>query len=291
MINIYNIFMSRLSSKMSNEANKRLSVERIYQKKSQREHILLRPDTYVGSVQPNLEVSWLQRSSVLGSLLLSLFLQAMWVYDEGEAGMNHREISYVPGFFKIFDEILVNAADNKQRDSKMDYIKIEINTEKNVISIMNNGQGIPVELHKEQNMYVPTMIFGHLLTSSNFDDKEAKTTGGRNGFGAKLCNVFSKKFTVETADKNVGKSFKQTWSNNMEKVGDPVLKDIKGDDFTKITFEPDLEKFNMTGLDKDTVALLNRRAFDIAACCKGVKVFLNGESVAVSLGQYFNLCF
>ena len=68
----------------------------------------------------------------------------------------------------------------------------------------------------------------------------------------------------------------------MMKVGDPVLKDVKGDDFTKITFEPDLEKFNMTGLDKDTVALLNRRAFDIAACCKGVKVFLNGESISVS---------
>ena len=94
----------------------------------------------------------------------------------------------------------------------------------------------------------------------------------------------SKKFTVETADTNVGKMFKQTWSNNMEKVGDPVVKDIKGDDFTKITFEPDLEKFNMSGLDKDTVALLNRRAFDIAACCKGVKVHLNGESVPVSHG-------
>ena len=197
--------------------------------------------------------------------------------------MNHREINYVPGFYKIFDEILVNAADNKQRDPKMDLIKIEINTEKNVISIMNNGRGIPVEMHKEQNMYVPTMIFGHLLTSSNFDDKEAKTTGGRNGFGAKLCNVFSKKFTVETADRNVGKTFKQTWSNNMMDAGDPVVKDIKGEDFTKITFEPDLDKFNMTSLDKDIVALLNRRAFDIAACCKGVKVFLNGESVVVSV--------
>ena len=213
----------------------------------------------------------------------------MWVYDEGEAGMNHREITYVPGFYKIFDEILVNAADNKQRDANMDVIKIEINTEKNLISIYNNGRGIPVELHKEQNMYVPTMIFGHLLTSSNFDDKEAKTTGGRNGFGAKLCNVFSKKFTVETADKNIGKSFKQTWSDNMVNVGDPVLKDIKGEDFTKITFEPDLEKFNMATLDRDTVALLNRRAFDIAACCKGVKVFLNGKSVAISVFQCFSI--
>ena len=107
-INIHIILFS-ISCKMSSEGNKRLSVERIYQKKTQREHILLRPDTYIGSVQPNLE--------------------AMWVYDEGETGMNHREITYVPGFYKIFDEIMGNAADNKQRDANMDVIKIEINTE------------------------------------------------------------------------------------------------------------------------------------------------------------------
>ena len=148
---------------------KRLSVERIYQKKTQLEHILLRPDTYIGSVQPTTE--------------------PMWVYKEG-VGMEHKEITFVPGFYKIFDEILVNAADNKQRDPNMDVIKIEISPEKNQISIMNNGRGIPVEMHKEQKMYVPSMIFGHLLTSSNFSDEEAKTTGGRNGFGAKLCNVY-----------------------------------------------------------------------------------------------------
>ena len=206
--------------------------------------------------------------------------------------MVKKEITYVPGFFKIFDEILVNACDHKQRDPRMDTIKIEIKPEDNLISVWNNGQGVPVQMHSIEKMYVPTMIFGHLLTSSNFDDKEAKTTGGRNGFGAKLCNVFSRKFTVETADKNIGKTFKQTWSDNMMKVEDPVVKDIKGEDFTKITFEPDLEKFNMTGLDKDTVALLNRRAFDIAACCKGVKVFLNGE-LFVSLGasRFYNLSF
>ena len=174
--------------------------------------------------------------------------------------MNHREINYVPGFYKIFDEILVNAADNKQRDPKMDLIKIEINTEKNVISIMNNGRGIPVEMHKEQNMYVPTMIFGHLLTSSNFNDEDEKVTGGRNGYGAKLCNVFSTKFVIETADKKAKKSFKQVWGNNMGKASDPKIKgDYSGDDYTKVTFCPDLPKFNMTNLDDDIVSLMSRR--------------------------------
>lgn len=88
------------------EANKRLSVERIYQKKSQLEHILLRPDTYIGSVEQITEV--------------------MWVYDNEKSALTQREISYVPGLYKIFDEILVNAADNKVRDPKMDTIKVDI---------------------------------------------------------------------------------------------------------------------------------------------------------------------
>jgi len=240
--------------------NKRLSVERIYQKKSQLEHILLRPDTYIGSVQPNTE--------------------PMWVYME-EGGMTLKEITYVPGFYKIFDEILVNAADNKQKDPNMDIIKIEIKPEENFISVMNNGRGIPVEMHSEEKMYVPTMIFGHLLTSSNFNDEEAKTTGGRNGFGAKLCNVFSNKFTVETGDKKAKKHFKQTWTDNMSKAGEPKLKDFSGEEFTKVTFQPDLKKFNMDKLDDDTVSLLHRRAYDIAASTKGVKVFLNGKRLPV----------
>lgn len=79
----------------------------------------------------------------------------------------------------------------------------------NTISVWNNGKGIPVVVHKEENMYVPTMIFGHLLTSSNYDDEEEKVTGGRNGYGAKLCNIFSHRFTVETATKEYKKSLKQ----------------------------------------------------------------------------------
>lgn len=83
------------------------------------------------------------------------------------------------------------------------------NRENNTISVWNNGHGIPVVVHKEEKMYVPTMIFGHLLTSSNYDDKEEKVTGGRNGYGAKLCNIFSHRFTVETASREYKKCLKQ----------------------------------------------------------------------------------
>ena len=239
----------------------RLSVERIYQKKTPLEHILLRPDTYIGSVQP--------------------LTEKMWIFDEATQQIVNKEITYTPGLFKIFDEILVNAADNKQRDKKMDTIRIDIDAEKNEIKIHNNGKGIPIVHHKDENMYVPTMIFGHLLTSSNFNDEEEKVTGGRNGYGAKLCNVFSTKFVVETACKEYKKVFKQAWANNMSKAGEAKIKEYSGEDYTRITFQPDLSKFNMTTLDEGTISLLTRRAYDIAAATQGVKVFLNGKKLPV----------
>lgn len=158
-------------------------------------------------------------------------------------------------------------------------------------------------------MFVPTMIFGHLLTSSNYNDEEEKVTGGRNGFGAKLCNIFSTKFTVETASKEYKRKFKQvcldtfyslndtflvtecqytfalcfqSWTTNMTKTTAPAIKD-SSDDYTKITFSPDLAKFKMEKLDKDIVDLMSRRAYDVAASSKGVKVFLNDKRLPVIL--------
>ncbi|XP_072431341.1 DNA topoisomerase 2-beta isoform X2 [Chiloscyllium punctatum] len=249
------------TSKKMSEASKKMSVERVYQKKTQLEHILLRPDSYIGSVEP--------------------VTQSMWVYDE-DVGMNLRDITYVPGLYKIFDEILVNAADNKQRDKNMTCIKISIDADSNIISIWNNGKGIPVVEHKVEKVFVPALIFGQLLTSSNYDDDEKKVTGGRNGYGAKLCNIFSTKFTVETACKEYKNSFKQTWTNNMNKSSDAKIKYFDGDDYTCITFQPDLSKFKMEKLDKDIVALMTRRAYDVAGSCRGVKVMLNGKKLPIN---------
>ncbi|XP_062330341.1 DNA topoisomerase 2-alpha isoform X2 [Osmerus eperlanus] len=249
-----------IAEKKKKDSN-RLSVERIYQKKTQLEHILLRPDTYIGSVEP--------------------VTQQLWVFDE-DVGLNCRAVTYVPGLYKIFDEILVNAADNKQRDKSMTCIKVTLDPENNIISVWNNGKGIPVVLHKVEKVFVPALIFGQLLTSSNYDDDQKKVTGGRNGYGAKLCNIFSTKFTVETACKESKKYFKQTWYDNMGRTGDSKIHPFDGEEYTCITFQPDLSKFKMQVLDKDTVALLTRRAYDIAGSSKGVRVFLNGKRLPVT---------
>uniref|UniRef100_A0A7N8XL90 DNA topoisomerase 2 n=1 Tax=Mastacembelus armatus TaxID=205130 RepID=A0A7N8XL90_9TELE len=257
-----NAFFENKTVQQTKKDPKRLSVERIYQKKTQLEHILLRPDSYIGSVEP--------------------VTQQMWVYDE-EVGLNCRDVTFVPGLYKIFDEILVNAADNKQRDKNMSCIKVNIDISNYlVICIWNNGKGIPVVEHKVEKVYVPALIFGQLLTSSNYDDEEKKVTGGRNGYGAKLCNIFSTKFSVETACKESKKTFKQTWYDNMGRAGDSAIKPFDGEEFTCITFKPDLPKFKMSILDKDTVALMTRRAYDIAGSTKGVRVFFNGKRLPVT---------
>ena len=204
----------------------------------------------------------------------------MWVYSSEMDGMEFREVAFVPGLYKIFDEIVVNAADNKQNDKNMDELRITVDRESGEISVYNNGRGIPIEIHSKEKIYVPELIFGHLLTSSNYDDSQQKVTGGRNGFGAKLCNVFSTEFTIETQDSRQKQKYKQTWTDNMSKMGKAKITAGKGDDYTKVTFKPDYAKFGMNGMDDDFEALVKRRVYDLAGTTK-VAVKLNGSRIPV----------
>lgn len=240
---------------------KKTATER-YQKLTQLEHIIKRPDTYIGSVEKT--------------------DQQMWVFNKETSQMEFRSVSYVPGLYKIFDEILVNAADNKQRDSSMTQMKITVDRATGVISVENNGKGIPVEMHDVEKIYIPELIFGHLLAGSNFDDTVQKTVGGRNGYGAKLCNVFSTEFTLECQDSGNGKRYKQTWTDNMQKMQKAKITSSKTADFTRVTFHPDYKRFGMEdGIDDDLESLLYRRIYDMAGTNRGVKVSLNGDVIKV----------
>ena len=147
-----------------------------YQKLSPLEHILTRPDTYVGSLEKESSLEW--------------------VLNEDKSAMVQKQIQNVSGLNKIFDEILVNAIDQSTQDKTLENIKVTINKEKGEICVTNDGKGIPILIHEKEKMYVPEMIFGELLTSSNYDDSEDRTVGGRNGYGAKLANIFSTKFML-----------------------------------------------------------------------------------------------
>lgn len=234
-----------------------------YEKKTQREHILIRPDTYVGSNE-------------VAEILT-------WLFDPQSSSMIFRDTKYVPALLKIFDEILVNAADNRQRDPKgTKNIKVTMDAERGEISIYNDGKGIPVVVH-EEGMYVPELIFGHLLTGSNFDDTKERTTGGRNGMGANLTSIFSSCFRVNLSDGI--HTYDQEWTDNMTVCGRPtVRKDTKKKSFTRVTFRPDLAHFKgIAGLGElDVMSILERRVRDVAGTMpKSLKVYLNGNLINV----------
>lgn len=251
----------------------------VYQKKTQKEHILLRPDTYIGSVEETTENCYVMIESVTESSTEP----ATAVATATATAIAVQECTHVPGLYKIFDEIIVNSADNTSRGTKN--IKIVIKDDS--VSVWNDGHGIPIETHSETGFWTPELVFGHLLTSSNYDDSQKRLTGGRNGFGAKLCNVFSKKFIVETSDGQ--QRYVQEWTRNMDKVKPPSVTNAPSGpggpggskSFTKITFWPDFEKFGMTSFtSNDTVKLMIRRAYDIAGITKA-KVTLNGTKIPV----------
>lgn len=231
----------------------------------------------------------------------------MWTFDNASKRMVLRDVKYVPGFYKIVDEILVNAADNKVNrlyagstatearyqinDPSMDTIRVNIDVEECTISVYNSGRGIPIEVHSREKMHIPEMIFGHLLTGSNYDDDEKKLTGGRNGFGAKLANIYSLEFTIETAHKESQQKYKQTWTNNMSVCGKAkITKNARGEEWTRVTFKPDLKRFGMDSIDEDIAGLLRKRVYDLAGTVRDVKVFLNDERLKIkNFKQYVEM--
>ena len=174
----------------------------------------------------------------------------MFVYDDDENKITKKDKFVVMGLYKIVDEILVNAADNTIRDINCNEIKVSINKELGEISVENNGSTIPIEIHKEEKIYVPEMIFGTLLTSGNYDQK-GKTVGGKNGVGAKVANIFSKRFDVEIVDTTRNLKYYQRFTENMFKKEEPVITQIPKKSYksyTKISFIPDYNKFGLEGL-------------------------------------------
>ncbi|GMF09171.1 unnamed protein product [Phytophthora lilii] len=254
------------------------SVESIYQKKTPLQHVLLRPGMYVGSVEATKDTMWMVPSESAAK-------------EDGELRMKQQAVEYVPALYKIFDEIIVNAVDNKVRDPNMRHLDVVIepgnkaNGYRPWISVYNDGKGIPVKFHKTEKVYVPELVLGHLLTGSNFNDTSARLTGGRHGYGAKLTNIFSKEFVVETGDTSVGLRYKQVWHNNMRTRGEPEITEFTGKeakDFTKVSFSPDLEKFEMEKLTTSMARVLKKRVFDVAGCLSDVEVTLNGKKVPIS---------
>jgi DNA topoisomerase-2 len=230
--------------------------DRQYIKLSHVDHILKRPDMYTGSTSIS---------------------QTRDIVIDDDKRLVQENLEYYPALVKIFDEILVNALDHSVRDSSMSKIIVTITNTS--FSVENDGTTVPIRMHEEENVWIPELVFGHLLTSTNYDDSESRIVGGRNGLGAKLTNVFSVKFRVEISD---GKQiYTQEYKNNMKIINSPKIRATKSSkSYTKITSHPDFSLFGTSYINQDTIRLMTRRVYDIAAM-SDVKVKLNTDWVRV----------
>ena len=253
-----------------------------YQKKTDIEHILSNPDTYIGSVE---EID-----------------SEQWILNNDGNKIVEKNIKYIPGLFKLFDEGIVNCRDHVVRMTQaiatkqpncLPVTNIEITIEEDgTITMLNDGNGIDVAEHPEYKMWIPEMIFGHLRTSTNYDKEEKKIVGGKNGFGFKLVLIWSTSGSVETVDHVRGLKYKQSFNNNLEEICKPsITKATKAKPYTKITFKPDYVRLGIPSLTPDIIALLKKRVYDIAAITdKSLKVKYNGQQVPIkNFEQYINM--
>lgn len=257
-----------------------------YQKKTDREHVLDNPDTYIGSVET--------------------ITSNQYIFDSSNQSIVEKSIEYVPGLYKLFDEGIVNCRDHairmnqliekqlldkeKDKEEKVKIKKKEINypvteikvdiSDEGIITLYNDGNGIDISLHPEYNIWIPELIFGHLRTSTNYNKEEKKIVGGKNGFGFKLVLIWSSWGKIETVDHKTGKMYTQEFHNNLSIIDKPVITKSKNKPFTKVSFKPDFEKLKIkeNNLNDNIKNLLIRRIYDISAITnKTIKVKYNNN--------------
>jgi DNA topoisomerase II len=233
-----------------------------YQRKTHREHILSLPDTYIGSIETANEEVFLREEETFKATTIPLN----------------------PGFYKLIDELLVNAHDHairlRQKNSENPVKNIDIDCGATLFSIKNDGEPIDVAEHPEHKTWIPQMIFGELLTSTNYDKNEKKLVGGKNGYGVKLVNIFANEMVVTVVDQPRGLKYKQTFKKNMTEVEKPTVIANKGKSSVQVIWTPDFKRFGMQSIDDGMMRLIERRVWDLAMTLgKEVKVNWNGTPV------------
>tara|TARA_B100000035_G_scaffold163439_1_gene139234 strand:- start:7851 stop:11315 length:3465 start_codon:yes stop_codon:yes gene_type:complete len=252
-----------------------------YQEKTDIEHILDAPDTYIGSIESDKVKNW--------------------CLDEND-NMKHKEYDFIGGLYKCFDEGIVNCRDhavrlmqkiiNKEKKIiPVRNIDITVDKETGVITMMNDGNGVDVAKHPDNDLWIPEMIFGHLRTSTNYNKDEKKIVGGKNGFGFKLVLIYSKWGEIETVDHIRGKKYKQRFENNLTDILKPTIRKSTAKPYTKVSWLPDYERFGLEKLTDDMFNLFKKRTYDIGVVTeKSIRVRFNNKPVPnKSFEQYMDV--
>ena len=262
-----------------------------YQKMTDMEHILKKPDTYIGSIQMTECTEYTAVSSGGAETIGS------------ETNIGLATFTHIPALYKLVDEGLVNMRDHVIRqaqaikDGKPDAlpvtcIEVEVDAATGIVTMTNDGNGIDIAQHPEHKMWIPEMIFGHLRTSTNYsEDKKEKIVGGKNGFGFKLVLVWSTWGSVETVDHVRGLKYTQEFKANLTEICPPKITKCSKKPYTRISFRPDYARLGIAGLTPDMTALFTKRVYDIAAVTdRSIRVKYNGGVVPVKdFKQYIGL--
>ena len=255
------------------------------------EHILKKPDTYIGSIQMTECTEYTTTSTTTEK-------------EGGTTNIGLATFTHIPALYKLVDEGLVNMRDHVIRqaqaikDGKPDAlpvtsIEVEVDAATGTITMTNDGNGIDIAQHPEHKMWIPEMIFGHLRTSTNYaEDKKEKIVGGKNGFGFKLVLVWSTWGSVETVDHVRGLKYVQEFKTNLTEICPPkITKCSSKKPYTRISFRPDYARLGIAGLTPEMTALFTKRVYDIAAVTdRSIRVKYNGAVVPVKdFKQYIGL--
>ena len=239
---------------------------------------LLRPQMWIGSMSP--------------------ITQKMFMI--GQNGVEYKEVTYIPAFRKIIDEIIDNGCDSiiKHQQAKG---KIKVVIDEEWVYIEDNGPGIPVirkdikditdnrmsdeEKKRISETYLPEIAWTRLFSGSNFKDSDNKTTVGSHGLGSKCTSIFSKKFVGISDDGN--KMCKVVAKNNLETV-ETVVSESK-ERGVRVKFYPDLNRFGLTKIEPVYVELMRQRLICLGITFPGIKFSLNGKQVNVNDKAFLNL--
>lgn len=247
---------------------KSVNKEQEYRNLTLEEHVKSRAGMYIGSIITNNEEHY--------------------ILDENK-NFVYKKISFNSGLFKIIDEIFSNASDHSIINDGCDKIWINVEREPELrITVKNNSStGISIKYGKSadgKDVYNPELVFGYLLTSSNYDETEARKGNGVNGLGAKLTNLYSKEFSIDCYDGK--KRFQKTYYELMTKSNETIIKEckLKEKPYVQISFIPELSKFHNYDINDDFINYIYKRVYDLSFVCNSKKkcdVYLNNELITI----------
>jgi DNA topoisomerase-2 len=225
-----------------------------YQKKTSREHILERPNMYIGASNETTQQEYIFRNDKIIKT----------------------DVTYVQGLLKIINEIIDNSVDVAIKTNFKGCNLIKVNISDTYVEVIDNGTGIPVKKNSEGE-WIPYLCWGYAMSGSNFDDDENRKHIGMNGVGSYCTNVWSKKFTAISDDGE--NRYEITFKDNASSYVDTVKKSQSHGVYVK--FYPDLERFGITEISEVYSEILYLRLINLSMSFPEIMFIFNGKKIKI----------